>query len=519
MATKLNIDRWINHFKTSRGDQSRFLIRSLISSPDFERAETKTRSLAMQAALDFDGGTMWLQACLENMDPSSMREAVNFGLRFSCDQIRTNQAFATLLDTCGPFLPGDYHEGMGLAKTAADKASVKAKIPRDGLIKAQLWALAIEAGALKVGADARRPRTSSEAELRDDEVLSIRDLEGSYRECGLWALHAEALRGGALDESSCWPWHHAGLFAGGPSDALWEGLGALGWAAKQGLDIQNWPAATFRDRKENWRSVAGNIELDAHLARLHDFGARVKPEDSMASTTWVPGRNDRLSLMGALLESEISPAGIATASSMGARALDLSLDGQSIIETLFDLGAAGLAGRARALLAAADKVAPGGAATLLAHKAKDGSGPMHWAAQALCAEAVALFAEHGLDVHARDSAGKTPGHLAAKRYGAKNQKKVEPTLRALSSAGFDWASLDKKGGSALAALAAKGPIEPLADIVKSAPDSLSAQGGDALAAQGILAKRGGAALAAVESVVLAADGQAAPSKKGRGRSL
>lgn len=144
---------------------------------------------------------------------------------------------------------------------------------------------------------------------------------------------------------------------------------------------------------------------------------------------------------------------------------------------------------------------------------------MHWAAQALCAEAVALFAEHGLDVHARDSAGKTPGHLAAKRYGAKNQKKVEPTLRALSSAGFDWASLDKKGVSALAALAAKGPIEPLADIVKSAPDSLSAQGGDAPAAQGILAKRGGAALAAVESVVLAADGQAAPSKKGRGRSL
>lgn len=432
---------------------------------------------------------LWLGACLISARSEPLAIAMRAGLRFDSDQKRANEIFREFLNA----RLDERSWGCGSPKTVKEKALERSETERVGEIKRQRWELASQAGFPLIGDD--KPL------VRDPRYPPYRAFIVHFHEAALWALKAEANRGGALDVSSCWLWNTAGLYAGGPSDALWDGNGAIAWAGERGLPLKQWPAEVLRERKANYRPLVGNVALDANLAALAKSG-RVFSREEILAPAESSFASDTDSVMQALLASEISPKGILTAASMGVDPLAPAPSGMGSLQRLFNLGATGLAGRARALLEAADLAESEGAKKMMTELAKDKSGPLHWAASALCPEAIELFAARGADVHAKDASGKTPGHWAARRYGAKNQKKVGPTLEALTNAGFDWSTLDKKGVSALAALASKGPIEPLAAIVAKTPEALEAGSSSSKKASTRLAERGGAALSAVESAAL-----------------
>ena len=173
----------------------------------------------------------------------------------------------------------------------------------------------------------------------------------------------------------------------------------------------------------------------------------------------------------------------------------------NLLETLFFLDHKNVDLHLKAILAAADAEQPNGAHILLSPIGKNGATPIHWAARALNPAALQLLADKHLDIHAVDNSGSSAGHWAARKYGIKKQKLVGPTLQKLTELGYHWQSTNHKQQTALAALSAKGPLEPLLEIIKLDP-SLLHQGAPQQTAFNKLTQRGAQTVSTIEQTLI-----------------
>lgn len=291
-----------------------------------------------------------------------------------------------------------------------------------------------------------------------------------------WAYALEAKRGGFLQQDAFLQW--ARLQFALDSDpagaaACSAPLGhksALEFAAQSGMPCASVPKACLA---ELIALQGDGCPIDGALAFLASQGCKLSGDEPI-----VHGYNGLAeSLIGRLLHIGASPHGIHDAAKIGADLFALDGEGRCALETLYSLDRAGrYAERAAALLDAAEGAVPGaGRGRMLAMRGKAGSCPLHWAGRALCPESVGLFADLGQDPNEKDSAGKTAGHWAAKKYGAKKADKAGPTLAALSRAGQRWDELDNKGAGALAELAKKAPLEPVAALLDEQPQAALAK--------------------------------------------
>lgn len=190
-------------------------------------------------------------------------------------------------------------------------------------------------------------------------------------------------------------------------------------------------------------------------------------------------------------------------------------DGRSLLMALFDLGGRGdKAARARDLLEAAERAEPGGKAKLLAARDARGAGAAHWAARALCAGSLELLKAEGADPREADRDGKTIARWAASRYGAKAQKAALPAMRWMIAQGVDFGAKDSKGVSALEALARRGPIDAIAEVIRADPSAALSKGGKGKAPIEVCVERGGEAASAAESILI---GLKAEGAEGGGR--
>ena len=345
-------------------------------------------------------------------------------------------------------------------------ARVKAWVEHDaeiGLQKEKIWHRLIELGMpLANFGDVDNPAL-------DDDV------HGSVPSAA-WPLAAEAERGGFLKCSAFRHWAWLAMAQndgarGAAAKARMGGMSALDFAALKGMGLQGIPK---RDLAILAARQSDGCGIDAPISSMAAHSATLAGPEVLSCSY-----NDLVeSTIGRMLHVGLSARGIQNAARIGVDLFALDDKGRGALETLFGLERAGrYAERAAALLDCAEAVEPGGRARMLGMRGKDLSGPIHWAARALCPQSVALLADLGADPNAKDKAGKTAGHWAARKYGEKREGKVGPTLKALGLAGQRWGELDNKGASALAELSAKAPLGPLGDILDEHPEAIDAKGG------------------------------------------
>lgn len=306
-----------------------------------------------------------------------------------------------------------------------------------------------------------------------------------------YPLAVEAARGGMLAEKDfpIWAWMEmlsTDKMSGSIIKAQFGGQSPLEWALAAGLKVDELPKSIF----SQVIALSGDgCGIDGLLACLSRGAAKLVGIDED-----VQGYNSIVeSQMGRLLHIGAGVEGISHAVKIGVNPFALDASGRSALENLFDLDRAGrYVDRAAALLDCADTLETGGRDKMLAMRGKKGSTPLHWAARALCKESVAMLLDLGADPNAKDEDGKTAGHWAAKKYGAKSAPKVGPVIEALTKGGHDWKTLDEKGVSALAALAAKAPLEPLSEALAAHVDAVRIKGDGGKSALEVLAARGGA---------------------------
>lgn len=341
----------------------------------------------------------------------------------------------------------------------------------DGEAKAAIWQAIISGGAPIVQ---RAPPPSI---AKDALPPRIADLSGA------WVLKMEAARGGALDRESAWAWQEmssSGLGAPVEKDA-WDGRHGMQVARGLGLPADRVDLPLLLATHQGDR-------LNRALSGLADSGAWIEPSDE-ADISAKRGS----SLIGALIEQGASSGGLRGALRMGAAAIDPP-QSKPRLKSLLEFG--GAPSDIEILL-----IAAGQSAQSLLSVDVDGSGPIHWASSALAADCIHFLAARGVSLSTRDLKGLSAGHWAAKRYSGTSAKEAQAALAALSEFGFDWASLDNKGLSALAALASKGPISTLASAIKANPEAIHAKGLTAPSAADILRRRGGESLAEFERMV------------------
>jgi hypothetical protein len=402
---------------------------------------------------------------------------------------------------------GDPRELRSLKGPALAKAWVEHDAEL-GLTKEKIWRRLIELGMPL-------------ANFGDgDDITLDNDVHGSVASAA-WPLAAEAERGGFLKASAFLHWAWLAMAQddgarGAAAKARMGGISALDFAALKGMDLQGIP-------KESLATLAAyqsdGCGIDAPLSSMAARSATLAGPEALSY-----GYNDLVeSTIGRMLHVGLSALGIQNAARIGVDLFALDDKGRGALETLFGLDRAGrYAERAASLLDCAEAVEPGGRARMLAMRGKDLSGPIHWAARALCPQSVALLADLGADPNAKDKAGKTAGHWAARKYGEKREHKVGPTLKALGLAGQRWGEIDNKGVSALAELSAKSPLGPLGDILDHHPETIDAKGAGVSAKSAMDALRAragghGAALAdrAQIKAELSTGSGAAAAPKGR----
>lgn len=382
------------------------------------------------------------------------------------------------------------------------KKQREAALDADGPLRLKLWSALVAMGM---------PKAEFGPAQRENDIWFFR-----YDRTMDSTMAMEAKRGGGLSGEGLFIWGKAVLRSSGPS-VDFDGLSPIRYAVGKGMDPKQWSNGIV-NQLACWEG--DGCKVDAMLSDLAAIGAVLSGPDPLFADIGINGRNE--SLIGRLMHIGASSKGIADAQKIGVDMFEISGEGESPLMALCSLNRAGrYADRAAGLLDAAEASEKGGRDKLLALRATDGSGPMHWAARALCPETLGLIASLGQIPLEKDKSGKSAGHWAAKKYGEKNQSKVGPTLKALSVAGQDWAALDKKGVSAMAALAAKGPIEVISDLLEQSPAAAKSKSGSALDALNALRSRGahGASIADRAEIVSEMSTSEAPSKKGRARSI
>ena len=115
---------------------------------------------------------------------------------------------------------------------------------------------------------------------------------------------------------------------------------------------------------------------------------------------------------------------------------------------------------------------------------------------------VNILLDAGADPNLQDGNGMTALAHAGRKFGAKAQAKALGVVKALLGAGADPAIADAKGRTPAQAMAAKGPLGPLAELLALRPQDVCGQDAQSKQALAKLAKRGAHAVAVVESAVL-----------------
>lgn len=415
------------------------------------------------AAMDGNGALIEeLAGAGARLDALTSREAAYFLILFA------NRRQLTDNDSNGDPTPHWHLKGSALAK---------ARLAHNlelGAAKDNLWKRMIELGL---------PLANTSLLAPADELAEIRYLSDRSVPSAAWAYAAEAARGGFLAQDCFLHWARLQFaFDSEPLSAAackapLSNMEPLEFAANSGMPMGQLPKSELA---ELIALQGDGCPIDELLAFLSNAGCKLAGSEPI-----VDGYNGLSeSLIGRLLHIGASPSGIACAARLGIDLCALDNEGRNALETLYGLDRAGrYAERAAALLDAAENIKPGSRRRLLdGRSAKDQSGPMHWAARALCPQSLGLFADLGLDPNAQDKSGKTAGHWAAKKYGAKRADKVGPTLAALSEAGQKWDALDNKGTSALAELAKKAPLDPVASLLDTQTTALHAKGSRAASA-------------------------------------
>ena len=254
-----------------------------------------------------------------------------------------------------------------------------------------------------------------------------------------------------------------------------------------------------------WRA-----NLTPSVKALDEIGAKAAFDASKGSA------GENFALARALVESGLEPDAYACAARIG---VDFSCapPDDSLIEKLFFLDRKGAEKTLEALLREAALKDPAAPARLLAYRGKQGSGPLHWAARDLNPQAIELLCSYGAGIMQADDKGQTAGHWAARKYGEKASKKVGPTLQKLAELGFDWNAQDHSGSSALAALAAKGPLEPILGILRAAPEALTRGAKGKTAEDKLNARNDGSSSLAQQAVFAASLPDAAPASPPKNR--
>lgn len=135
------------------------------------------------------------------------------------------------------------------------------------------------------------------------------------------------------------------------------------------------------------------------------------------------------------------------------------------------------------------------------------------------AQAKALLAA-GANPNARDAMGRTALHCAGRKYGAKGREGCLDMIRLLMAAGADSSLLDSKGLTPAQAMAARGPIDAVAELLAFRPEDILSGSENSRRARQALESRGGHSVSLVEKAVLGVStGESACSPMKKRRSL
>lgn len=406
-----------------------------------------------------ESGVGWAVACLAFCEQGRFEKALAAGI----DLAKASPEMA------GEALRSALALSMGALDDEGEKASPGALAHKrqSAELKSALWRKAAACGL-------PAPRL-----VNDPEEMGA--LGGEIAPSGEGLLQQAAALGWAIDGGALRYWTRLALQERDKGDKELWGAGALSWAFGHGMDPKAWSESDARDAMESSWSYSGASTLPGAASFLEQLAkAKVQlDERSAIAARAAAGEPEKTPLIRGFAKAGKSEKAIKALVALGADPF-ATLNGASILSSVAEGAASARTPKICAsLLAAAESAEPGGAKKLCEIKGKDGSSALHWMARALCAKSVELIAKTGADIHARDKRGATAGHWAAKRYSPKVASKVGPTLEALTNAGFDWSSLSKDGVSALAALSTRGPIEPIADLVRSGA------AGEALGAKGV----------------------------------
>lgn len=371
----------------------------------------------------------------------------------------------------------DHYRAMGFraAKNKAEKDREK-EIEAEALGKKErIWGLAMLAGA-------PNPDFSS---------LSAWD----RRHCpgfGAGAFLEEERRGAGCGKASEGLLAHIAIHRA-------EGVGLL----KRQLERNADPAPLSAD---DWHSLAGAHDIERLGEVLKAFVAAKKRISGD-----VGAANE--GIVVECLHGGSGKEALMLLAKLGASFERKSPKGLTALMSLFDLGrAGGDEDRAAGLLEAAEAAKPGLKAWMLSEADGNGASAMHWAARSLSVGAMELLRSEGMDPAAlRDKKGETIAHWAARKYGAKAQKKALPAIEWMIRAGVDFSVRSDKGESALEAFAKKGPLDAIERLLREAPQEATRKGANGKSALEICLERGGEVGSVAEKALM--DGQTPAGKK------
>ena len=379
----------------------------------------------------------------------------------------------------------------------ASKRERRDAIAQVGQAKAQCWRAARGAGVEPLGGPA----------IMDEGLEVSLDPHGAI-DCpsAAWVLKAEAELGGAARGPAIALWAR---FSSSPKwldleSQLWDGASGAAWGFAHGADPQAW-----EPRRLRWLQGCSRESVDSFLRALADAGRRFSPAE--------PGF-DELFDLGA--RAGCSPGALDDLARMGARPCLTNAQGAWPLQTVLqEMPHADRARAAEALWQIAQ--AQGQGPAFLQAKGADGSGPMHWAANARSAGALELLAAQGLGVNALDAKNRAPAHALARALSGAERALAWPAIETLERLGADWGALDAKGLSPLATLVSKGALDEAIKLAKMRPanaQALWAKTANALSAADIAGRVGGPVWARFERGAMDIETKA-PAARAKGSRL
>lgn len=432
------------------------------SEPSVGAAIDKAESEGM---LDFfkESGRLepWAVLCMVHGNEERLKRALKAGADFSkLSAQQAWQVFIYMSDQSGPGAK-QWQRSYG----AGSKKQMEEAFAWDAQLKNRIWKMAVSAGM---------PRTRCEKGADKPHEISLSHWMGQAS--GLLArteIERDGLRGQVALR-----WLLIASLAGMDEKAF-DATQPVVWGLGHGLLAEDLNRGALMDA-----AILGQhstSKTDALLLGLAALNVKLTgPERGGFS-------NDSESLLGRLMHIGASGAAVEAAIKVGVDWRACNASGDPVIKQLFALNRAG--GYESRLMGLIAGVGPEHSAELLGQKDKDGAGPMHWAARALCADSIKHLHALGLSPNDKDAKGASSGHWAARKYGAGKDKKIASTLVELTRCNQDWKILDHKGKSALAALCAKGPLEPVAALLEKEPSAMEAKGKSGKSAKDALIKR------------------------------